>query len=67
MEKYKKIFISLMLFIATFIITIIVSEFAGHLLTQPNTIANIFGGVILLITFASVLVLGYLTSKFLNK
>jgi hypothetical protein len=67
MEKYQKIFISVMLFIATFITTIIISELAAHFLTLPNTIANIFGGVILFITFAFILIIGYLISKFLNK
>ena len=67
MEKYQKIFVGLMVFIATFTITIIVSEFAGHLLTLPNTTANVFGGIILILLFPLILVSGYMISKIINK
>ena len=67
MEKYKKILIFVMGFLTTFISSIILAEFASHLLTQQNTIANIFGYVIYVLIFVSILILGSTVIKSLNK
>jgi hypothetical protein len=67
MENYRKVLIFVMCFLVTFIGGIIVTELSAYLLTLPNTIANIFGYIILITTFVLILLLGHKLVKSLNK
>ena len=67
MENYRKVLIFVMCFLVTFIGGIIVVELSTYLLTLPNTIANIFGYIILIVTFVLILLLGNKLVKSLNK
>jgi hypothetical protein len=67
MEKYKQIFITLMVFLIGFVISSVLTEFSTYLLNQPNTIANFFGSIILISTFSLILFFAYKFVKSFNK
>jgi hypothetical protein len=67
MQNLKDILIVMLMFLSGFIFGVLSSELAVYLLSLPNTIANIFGYIIFILTFVAILILGYKIFKHLNK
>ena len=67
MQNLKDLLIVMLMFCSGFIFGVLSSELAVYLLSLPNTIANIFGYIIFILTFVIIILLGYKLVKFLNK
>jgi hypothetical protein len=67
MQNLKDIFIIMLMFLSGFIFGVLSAELAVYLLSLPNTIANILGYIIFILTFVAILILGYKIFKHLNK
>jgi hypothetical protein len=67
MQNLKDILIVMLMFLSGFIFGVLSSELAVYLLSLPNTIANIFGYIIFILTFVAILILGFKIFKHLNK
>ena len=67
MQNLKDILIVMLMFLSGFIFGVLSAELAVYLLSLPNTIANIFGYIIFILTFVAILILGYKIFKHLNK
>jgi hypothetical protein len=67
MQNLKDLLIVMLMFLSGFIFGVLSSELAVYLLSLPNTIANIFGYIIFILTFVMILILGYKIFKHLNK
>ncbi len=67
MEKFKEIITILSLFIIGFMGSVYILELAAYLLTLPNTIANVFGFCIYVITMATALFVAYVFVRSLIK
>jgi hypothetical protein len=67
MQNLKDLLIVMLMFLSGFIFGVLSSELAVYLLSLPNTIANIFGYIIFILTFVAILILGYKIFKHLNK
>jgi hypothetical protein len=67
MQNLKDLLIVMLMFLSGFIFGVLSAELAVYLLSLPNTIANIFGYIIFILTFVAILILGYKIFKHLNK
>ena len=67
MQNLKDLLIVMLMFLSGFIFGVLSSELAVYLLSLPNTIANIFGYIIFILTFVAILILGFKIFKHLNK
>lgn len=67
MEKFKEIITILSLFIIGFMGSVYILELAAYLLTLSNTIANVFGFCIYVITMATALFVAYVFVRSLIK
>ena len=67
MQNLKDVLILVLMFLFGFIFGALSAEFAVYLMSLPNTIANIFGYIIFILTFVAILILGYKIFKHLNK
>jgi hypothetical protein len=67
MQNLKDLLIVMLMFLSGFIFGVLSSELAVYLLSLPNTIANILGYIIFILTFVAILILGYKIFKHLNK
>jgi hypothetical protein len=67
MKNLRELLITMLIFVSGFIFASMSTEFSLYLMSLPNTIANIFGVIIFILTFVGVIVLGFKIFKNLNK